>query len=300
MTNERYSPVQDDDDDDEPLFTPDEERDFKKKLEEIEARLQNQPKPISGLRVAQRPEFPRLRYRASILCLVVDVVGTLLCGTMYSRDAYLLGIVIIFSAIATAVAILGEVLFGSGFDIQTQYIGPDGPFRKYRFQPSISNPVLLLCSLALVVVSIVLGYAVVYFSLCKEGAINLSQPLDGFSSFYFSIVTFSTVGYGDFYPRNVLGKLIVSSEIGVAIFVITVVLATSISWVLARQQELLAARASEQADKTLRLERLMKEAGIGLYMKMDESHVPPKFRQKQSDSPQEPDGENSSEQGSER
>ena len=159
--------------------------------------------------------------------------------------AYLqfLAVATIFGALAMAACLLGEVLNGSGWDIESEYKGPAGLFREYSFQPSIESPALMFALLATIFSGIILGCAALYLWLSRTTPKSSSNLLDGVSAVYFSLVTFATVGYGDFYPANRVSRLIVSSEILISLFVLTIVLATAVSWIQSRRQDLLDARS---------------------------------------------------------
>ena len=85
----------------------------------------------------------------------------------------------------------------------------------YATSNEISNLSVLLY-VVLSVVTCVFGFALAYLDISQSdptNAFNTKQPLTGVSAFYFSIVTFATVGYGDISPARDSTRLLVSMEI---------------------------------------------------------------------------------------
>jgi len=58
-----------------------------------------------------------------------------------------------------------------------------------------------------------LGFANVYFFLSTWKPSSFNKPFDAVSAVYFSIVTFATVGYGDFYPTEWYSQIVIAIEI---------------------------------------------------------------------------------------
>ncbi len=232
-----------------------------------------EPHPISGNTTPYRPELARRRRFCSVVSIVLVTVSATSYLLSYFTVAACTGALAIFASLGLGAFLLGEVLFGSGRDKQSEYLGTDGPFRVYSFKPFIDSPVQLFALVGNVVASIVLGYAEVYASLAAlSWVVFSSKDLDFVSSTYFSLVTFATVGYGDFYPKSQLAKLLVCSEIVIALFVIAVLLATSTSWVLSLREELASERKTRIAMRMQRVEAAMKTEGIGLYQDNEQLH----------------------------
>jgi len=72
-------------------------------------------------------------------------------------------------------------------------------YQKKKFKRIMSN-----------MISSILGFALLYFISGKFATqyLNEKENLSFFNALYFSIVTQSTVGYGDLVPTNVLTKSI--------------------------------------------------------------------------------------------
>jgi hypothetical protein len=238
---------------------------LRERLHRVDEEVAKKPLRISGQSAPYRPELTRSRRWLSKFSIVFIIVSALLYLASFWVVAACAGVLGILSALGLAASLLAEVLFGSGLDEQSQYIGTDGPFREYSFRPSIRNPTLLFALLGNVIASVVLGYAEVYAAFARERLLTFSKPLDFISSAYFSLVTFATVGYGDFYPENSSAKLLVCSEVIVALFILAIVLATSTSWMLSRSEQIASERRSTNAREMQRVENVMKGASIGLY-----------------------------------
>lgn len=224
-----------------------------------------EPTWVSGQQRPHRPEIARLRRRLSQISLPLVVISAVLYWLSKFIVAAFAGALAICSSVALAAFLLGEVLYGSGIDKEAQFVSPRGPHREYSFRPFIDSPLLLFGLIGIVIVGVVLGYSELFASLFAAHKITFSKTLDPASSIYFSLVTFATVGYGDFYPNSTGAKLLVCSEIIIALFVLAVVLATSTSWMLSRRAELTEERKSAMEERMQRVEGALKNAGVGLY-----------------------------------
>ncbi len=236
-----------------------------RRISEVERLARAVPKFVSGQRRPHRLGILRTRRLFSRASLAFAASSLVLYWASWFISSAIAGSIAVLSGLGLAVCLLGEVLYGSGVDVQTQYMGSAGPFREYSFEPSIQDPVSLFSLLANAIACVVLGYAAIYLSLTTIHLLAFSKDLELASSVYFSLVTFATVGYGDFYPDSMSTKLLVCTEIVVALFVLAVVLATSTSWILSRRQELSSERKINEADRMQRTENAIKVAGIGLY-----------------------------------
>ncbi|MEM9542906.1 MAG: potassium channel family protein, partial [Cyanobacteria bacterium P01_E01_bin.42] len=84
--------------------------------------------------------------------------------------------------------------------------------------------------------TIIFGFASFYTDLLRQNPDNFSGLQDGFLSIYFSIVTFSTVGYGDIHPTSMLSRTAVICEIFIAMFFSLIVISTILSWTIAHKR----------------------------------------------------------------
>jgi voltage-gated potassium channel len=67
-------------------------------------------------------------------------------------------------------------------------------------------------SLAVVIPIFLVLFSVLYLTLSASSVTNFNRPLNHTSALYFTIMTFSTVGYGDITPRGSTAQLLVSSQ----------------------------------------------------------------------------------------
>ncbi len=119
-----------------------------------------------------------------------------------------------------------------------------------------SHPVLGLITYEVIsFLSITTGYSSIYLDLARQHAHNFFGLYDGMSAFYFSLVTFATVGYGDIYPVTMHAKFWVMSEIWFSIVLIPIVIATSIAWIINQKQIIVQERRNpfiSNGENTLR------------------------------------------------
>lgn len=52
---------------------------------------------------------------------------------------------------------------------------------------------------------------------------------NGISAFYFSLVTFGTIGYGDITPLNLLGRELVIAEVAVSFLFIAIIVTSFVA-----------------------------------------------------------------------
>jgi hypothetical protein len=227
----------------------------------------HQPEPqfLSGLRRPYKMSYSTARNRLALFCAASSAL--LVTALIANVSAYVgfLAPATIIGGLAMGGYLLAEVLNGSGWDIEEQYKGLAGPFREYSFQSSIKTSGQMFGLLALFLSSLIVGYAELLLWLSRSYPKAFSSALDGSSALYFSLVTFATVGYGDFYPVNWASRVVTSSEILTSLFSLTVVLSTSLSWVQGQRQDALDARQQRRSRSVQQREELLKQAGLGLY-----------------------------------
>lgn len=249
----------------EPLFQEARQQVMLEQLQPLIAILRKRPKPMTTEKTEHRLHLSHFRKFAWIFCLFCCFASGLADVTIHPVIAFIAGLLAATTALAVGVCLLGEVLIGAGWDVEVEYSGPEGPFRTYSFIPSIRGPLELFLQLALVIGGVMVGFAEMYLNLSRIYSAAFSHTLDRVSAFYLSVVTFATVGYGDIVPQSQSGKLIVITEILFGLSVVTVVFATSISWILTQRQQLTEARSADRDRYIQRRELLMKEHRLGAY-----------------------------------
>ena len=77
---------------------------------------------------------------------------------------------------------------------------------------------------------IVLFFGLIYFSY--KSKINFDREIkDVVDAIYFSMVTITTLGYGEIKPVSILGKIMVMVELGVGIYLLAIILTVFTSWI---------------------------------------------------------------------
>lgn len=97
--------------------------------------------------------------------------------------------------------------------------------RIYHKQMSLRKNFVHLIFNAL---EIILCYAVMYDYLWLIGSEWVANH-SALDMFYFSTVTFATVGYGDMGPINTLGRMLVASQISVSLLFIVIICSSFVS-----------------------------------------------------------------------
>lgn len=105
------------------------------------------------------------------------------------------------------------------------------PTRKTRKRSKKITPRLLtvfVCFIAYLTTIYVFAVGFMYLSGFDSSAFSSNSQLSVLDAFYFSLVTATTVGYGDIYPVSYIAKALVSAEIVIALSYV-VVMFSSIS-----------------------------------------------------------------------
>jgi hypothetical protein len=142
-------------------------------------------------------QLRRVYYNASALS-VLAVVAFFLQPVLTSPFAvFVINILAGANVLVWLASIVGAVL-----SIMSLY-DPTGPASKSR----------VLLDVVLSVLSFIIGFAFLYFELSDRDSQAFSLNLSPVSAFYFSVVTFSTVGFGDITPKSNVAMLLVSGQI---------------------------------------------------------------------------------------
>ncbi|MDY7013491.1 MAG: potassium channel family protein, partial [Cyanobacteriota bacterium] len=139
----------------------------------------------------------------------------------------------ILMGLALIVLLVFEVFLGAGVDIERQLKKGDKILHDYQFIPSLNRLPFLLLFLGLGFLAVIFGFASFYAELLRHDPHSFSGLEEGFVSIYFSIVTFSTVGYGDIHPISIGARVAAICEIFIAMFFSLIALSTTLSWVTA-------------------------------------------------------------------
>ena len=93
------------------------------------------------------------------------------------------------------------------------------------------NTRYLVLFFVFLIITVTVGYAGVYLTLCNINPCSFTGSIHGMvDCFYFSVVTFATVGYGDISPASTLARLTTVSEIFVSMScVVLLILAYSMT-----------------------------------------------------------------------
>ncbi|WP_228055628.1 potassium channel family protein [Lusitaniella coriacea] len=153
------------------------------------------------------------------------------------RIGLIASIVGILSGLTLIVVLVFEVFLGAGIDIELKLQKGQKILQEYQFIPSLNKLPFLLTFLGLGFFTIILGFASFDAELLRQNSNNFSGLEEGFLSIYFSIVTFSTVGYGDIYPTSIIARSAAICEIFIAMFFSLIALSTTLSWVTAYERQ---------------------------------------------------------------
>lgn len=211
--------------------------------------LESNSEEIEVLETATHPHYLELIIARKIItaialiCLVYAVLN-IFESVLIDRlliFGFCVSIFTIFSGLGLIVCLVFEVFQGAGEDEVKLLKQGKHIFNEYQFIPSLNRFSFVLFLLGLGFLTIIFGFSSLYSDLLRQNPDNFSGLQDGFLSIYFSIVTFSTVGYGDIYPTSMLSKNAVICEIFIAMFFSLIVISTTLSWTIAHrrsQQEL--------------------------------------------------------------
>ena len=173
----------------------------------------------------------------------------------------------IVSGLTLLILLIFELILGAGTETE-QLVESDNDFRlEYKFTPSINKLTSLLLFLAIGFFCIIFGFASLYGEFLRQDPSNFSGLQDGFLTIYFSLVTFSTVGYGDIYPVSLITRVAAMAEIFIAMFFSLVALSTTLSWVttheMAQREAFLKQRVEEVQKRQLQKNLLTCDSSNG-------------------------------------
>ncbi|MBP0020142.1 MAG: two pore domain potassium channel family protein [Cyanobacteria bacterium SBLK] len=161
----------------------------------------------------------------------------------------------IFCGLGLIVFLVFEIFQGAGEDEVKRLKQGNHVFNEYQFIPSLNKLSCVLFLLGLGFLTIIFGFASLYTDLLRQNPDNFVGLQDGFLSIYFSIVTFSTVGYGDIHPTSMISRSAVICEIFIAMFFSLIAISTTLSWTIAHkrsQQEItIKKRIMERKKQTI-------------------------------------------------
>jgi hypothetical protein len=234
------------------------------KLAKAAAEMPEEPEFISGQ--VRRLYSKLIRFRRFLTVFVLILSGYSIATCFYHFPlTFLISTISVLSGLSLALLILVEIFKGAGYEIQEEFKQGNEYSRTLHFVPSLDNISTLLFSLGAAFLAVISGFSGVYAKLAHQNPSHFVGSLSNFSAVYFSLVTFATVGYGDIYPSSSLAQICVSIEIGIAMVLVAVVLATTISWVTESERRRHDEFIHRRAEEVKRREELLRRAKVGLY-----------------------------------
>jgi hypothetical protein len=223
------------------------------------------PKHVSGLQRPYKLHLARWRKRALMgsggMTLLV-----LFSSTAWVPLAIVCAVGSVAAGLALAAFVMAEILVGAGVEVEEQYVTP-GPEPRYDrfnfFRPSIRTLPSLLLLLASSIAGVVIGFGGLFAQIEKWLPGSFTPEANAW--FFFSLVTFATVGYGDIAPQAAVARSVVAIEICIAIGFNAVVLTSTISWLVTDARLRHDARDRARGARMRRREQWIKDAKLGLY-----------------------------------
>lgn len=161
---------------------------------------------ISPLRWITQAAPPRYQALAVDLYLIalLGITLAVLFSDMVNRSPF-----------AVAIALFGIVDI-IAYQVTTVLV--DGPAGRLRITSPVRPVVLSLMNL----LELVVCWAILYRNLGNVGgALWQDRPMD---ALYYSAVTMSTLGYGDFFPQDDVTRLLVIAQLAAAILIVGTIL----------------------------------------------------------------------------
>jgi hypothetical protein len=222
------------------------------------------PKKISGQIHHVGNRLARSRKLVGYIVLMLMLVSALFCY-FPNKWSFMVGALSIASGFTIPILLLGEFLSGAGSYIQSEFKDGDNFYRELEFRPSVTRFTSLVGFLASAAIAIVIGFATVYAWFDRFGVTPFSASCSKFSSIYFSIVTFATVGFGDIYPISIFTRGVVVAEIAISVALLSITFSALVSWLIFNVQREHDRVVAAENRKMQNLEELMKRAGVGVY-----------------------------------
>lgn len=191
------------------------------------------------------PRYPKIifaRQIISIIAIILTIYALLnifypVFETIPLNISFFFSLLTIIFGFLLIICLISEVFQGAGTDVEHCIKQGEKKFWEYNYIPSLNRFTYVLLLLALIFWTIILGFASFYTELLRQNPEHFFGLQDGFLAIYFSIVTFSTVGYGDIHPASFLARITAICEIFIAMFFSLVVISTTLSWVVAHKRQ---------------------------------------------------------------
>ncbi|MGC1245493.1 MAG: potassium channel family protein [Spirulinaceae cyanobacterium] len=143
----------------------------------------------------------------------------------------------IICGLTLVILIVTELIVGAGSELECELQQDGKKLFEYQFIPSINQLHFLLLFLFLGFLTVIVGFSSLYAEMFRSNPEHFWGLKDGLLSIYFSVITFSTVGYGDIHPVSLLAKTVVMAEVFIAMFFSLVALSITLSWVASHEKQ---------------------------------------------------------------
>lgn len=236
-----------------------------------------EPKPISSLTRKIHGEL--ILFRVRLLYIVFGISFYSFTNLFFTLPfGIIFSIITLIGGLSLVIILFLEVFKGAGSQIEIEYENNGLFSRSYKFIPSINKISKLILFVVMGFIHIIVGFSGIYLELSRMNKAFFNIILDGVTSLYFSIVTFATVGFGDILPEQSLSRIIVSFEIMIAMILVSIVIATTISWVTINERERYEEYLKKREEDMKKREELIQIAKLGHYGDVSELVVEAKKR----------------------